>query len=74
MYADETCTSPLLDRMIESKQEVGAALPDIGEGVHELNIFYDRLTATPHVEGYAQALQGAGCGTGPSAVGETVDT
>lgn len=74
MYADDKCTTQLVDFVIESKQEISTARPDIGEGVHELNIYYNRLTATPYVEGYVQALQGAGCGTGPYAVGETIDT
>ncbi|MEZ4307488.1 MAG: hypothetical protein R3F14_05510 [Polyangiaceae bacterium] len=73
MYADEGCTVPLVDFILESKQEVGAALPDIGDDVYELNVYYKKLTATPHVDGYAQALQGAGCGTGPYAVGTPVD-
>jgi hypothetical protein len=73
MYADSGCTTPLVDFILESKQEVGAAMPELGEGVYELNVYYEKMTATPHVQGYVDALQGAGCGTGPYAVGEPVD-
>lgn len=69
-YADATCSMPLFDLILESRQEIGAALPDLGPGVYELNIYYEKQTATAHVQGSADAMAGAGCGTGAFTLGE----
>jgi hypothetical protein len=73
-FSDASCAMPLLDLVLESRQEIGAALPSVGPSVYELNIYYEKQTATAHVQPVADAMMAAGCGSGPLTLGEPMDT
>lgn len=64
LFGDAACSFPLASFRIESDLGVGRELPAIGSGVYELDVTYRKLTATPFVDGFAQAFGQAGCGTG----------
>lgn len=72
MY-DETCSVPLAEFSLFSEQRVGALVESAGPGVRELDILYDRLSATALVEDMAVAFEQAGCGEGDVVVGEEID-
>lgn len=72
MY-DETCSFPLAEFSLFSEQRVGARVASAGPGARELDVLYDRLSATALVEDLAVAFEQAGCGGGDVVVGEAVD-
>lgn len=74
LYGDDGCTVPLADFLLESRQVIGALVPEAGPGARELDIYYERQSVTPHVPAFVDLFAGAGCGTGPYAVGEPIDT
>ena len=53
--------------------ESGALVPSAGPEVRELDVIYERLSATARVEDLAVAFEQAGCGGGDVVVGEAVD-
>jgi hypothetical protein len=73
MHGDATCSLALATFSLFSEQRVGAPIESIGPGVRELDILYDRLSATALVEDLAVAFEQAGCGGGDVVVGEPVD-
>jgi hypothetical protein len=74
LFGDEACSFRLADFLLESRQVIGALVPEAGPGVRELDIFYERQSVTPHVQAFVDAFQAAGCGTGTHAVGQQVET
>lgn len=72
MY-DETCAIPLAEFSLFSEQRVGARVASAGPDARELDILYDRLSATALVEDMAVTLEQAGCGSGDVVVGEEID-
>ena len=74
LYGDNGCTVPLADFLIESRPVVGALVPEAGPGARELDVYFERQSVTPHVQAFVDLFAGAGCGTGPYAVGQLIDT
>jgi hypothetical protein len=74
LFADEACSTRLADFLLESRQVIGALVPEAGPDARELDIFYERQSVTPHVADFVALFEGAGCGTGPYAIGQTIDT
>jgi hypothetical protein len=73
MHGDEDCSLALATFSLFSEQRVGALIESAGPGARELDILYDRMSATALVEDMAVAFEQAGCGGGAVVVGEPVD-
>lgn len=73
MHADDTCSFALAEFTLYSHQHVGALVPSAGPDARELDVLYDRLTATALVDDLAVAFTQAGCGAADVVVGEEID-
>lgn len=74
LFGDAACTFALADFLLESRQVIGDLVPAAGPGAREYDVYFEHQSVTAHVQGFLDSFRGAGCGTGPYALDQAIDT